>query len=117
MKPSEVAHSPFKDTSSWYLRTSAFWFATSFKWFILFILLPLQVGTLAKTGEANQAWGQVVANEKGEKEKEKGSKMQIRSLHSFSCTAKQVAMPTYWSAINLGNDREPGTVGSKETKV
>jgi hypothetical protein len=43
--------------------------------------------------------------------------MQIHSLHSFSCTAKQVAMPTYWSAINLGNDREPGTVGSKETKV
>jgi len=41
--------------------------------------------------------------------------MKIRSLHRFSCTAKQVAMPTYWSAIGLGNDREPGTVGSKET--
>ncbi|MFM7188239.1 MAG: MFS transporter [Armatimonadota bacterium] len=61
MNTSAASPSQFVDTPAWYLRTSAFWFATSFKWFILFILLPLQVGTLAKTGEANQAWGQVVA--------------------------------------------------------
>lgn len=61
MNTSKASSPHFADTPSWYLRTSAFWFATSFKWFILFILLPLQVGTLAKTGEANQAWGQVVA--------------------------------------------------------
>jgi len=61
MKTSQASSNSFTDTPVWYLRTSAFWFATSFKWFILFILLPLQVGTLAKSGEANQAWGQVVA--------------------------------------------------------
>jgi len=61
MKTSQASSNTFTDTPAWYLRTSAFWFATSFKWFILFILLPLQVGTLAKTGEANQSWGQVVA--------------------------------------------------------
>lgn len=51
----------FVDTTSWYLRTGAFWFATSFKWFILFILLPLQVREFAATGAANAAWGNVVA--------------------------------------------------------
>ena len=61
MKPSQASSKSFSDTPAWYLCTSAFWFATSFKWFILFILLPLQVGLLAKSGEANQAWGQVVA--------------------------------------------------------
>ena len=61
MKPPAVSPLSFSNTPAWYLRTSAFWFATSFKWFILFILLPLQVGTLAKSGQANQAWGQVVA--------------------------------------------------------
>ncbi|MFM2223413.1 MAG: hypothetical protein RLZZ78_1670 [Armatimonadota bacterium] len=61
MKTPQVSSNSFTDTPAWYLGTSAFWFATSFKWFILFILLPLQVGTLAKSGEANQAWGQVVA--------------------------------------------------------
>jgi MFS family permease len=61
MKTSKASLNSFTDTPVWYLGTSAFWFATSFKWFILFILLPLQVGTLAKSGEANQAWGQVVA--------------------------------------------------------
>jgi MFS family permease len=61
MKTSQASSNSFTDTPVWYLGTSAFWFATSFKWFILFILLPLQVGTLAKSGEANQAWGQVVA--------------------------------------------------------
>lgn len=44
----------------------------------------------------------------------KDIEMQIRSLHSFNCTAKQVGMPTYWSAISLGNDREPGRMGLLE---
>ncbi len=51
----------FRDTTGWYLGTGAFWFATSFKWFILFLLLPLQVRTIVPGGEANTAWGQVVA--------------------------------------------------------
>jgi MFS family permease len=51
----------FRDTLGWYLGVSAFWFATSFKWFILFLLQPLQVASVVPGGEKNGAWGMVVA--------------------------------------------------------
>ncbi len=52
---------PFQDTTGWYLSVSAYWFAVSFKWFILFLLLPIQVGALVSGGTKNSAWGMVVA--------------------------------------------------------
>ncbi len=38
--------------------------------------------------------------------------MKQRSLHTFNITAKQIGtLPTYWSAISLGNDRAPECLG------
>jgi MFS family permease len=51
----------FRDRASWYLGTGAFWFATSLKWFILFLLQPLQVAEHVPGGEKNGAWGLIVA--------------------------------------------------------
>jgi len=55
----EEARPPvFQDTTGWYMRISAFWFATSFKWFILlFLLLPMQVAAVVPGGEKNTWWG------------------------------------------------------------
>src|SRR5687768_15282372 len=48
----------FQDRTSWYLRLSAFWFSTSFKWFIiLLVLLPMQVAAVVPGGEKNTWWG------------------------------------------------------------
>jgi len=54
--------SPFRDRTSWYLGLSAYWFATSAKWFILLlVVLPGQVEKLVPEGEKGGAWGTVVA--------------------------------------------------------
>src|SRR5688572_23232043 len=56
----ELSPKVFQDTNAWYLRISAFWFATSFKWFILlFLLLPMQVAAVVPGGEKNTWWGLV----------------------------------------------------------
>ncbi|MBW3624915.1 MAG: MFS transporter [Armatimonadetes bacterium] len=51
----------FHDRLSWYLGISAYWFATSFKWFLLFFLLPYQLLGIVPGGEKNSYWGLVVA--------------------------------------------------------
>jgi len=52
----------FRDRSSWYYGLSAYWFATSAKWFILlFLILPGQVEQLVPGGEKSAAWGSVIA--------------------------------------------------------
>lgn len=44
------------------LRLSAYWFATSWKWFILLLLvLPSQVSEIVPGGERNQVWGSIFA--------------------------------------------------------
>jgi MFS family permease len=53
--------SGFRDHLWWYLGTGAYWFSTSFKWFVLFLLQPLQVAEVVPGGEKNGAWGMVVA--------------------------------------------------------
>ncbi|MBC8103430.1 MAG: hypothetical protein H7Z41_12700, partial [Cytophagales bacterium] len=51
----------FRESLGWYLGISSYWFATSLKWFILFLLQPLQVASVVPGGEKNGAWGLVVA--------------------------------------------------------
>ncbi len=51
----------FTDSTSWYLRTGAVWFAVSFKWFALFLLQPFQLAKIVPGGEQNTAWGTIVA--------------------------------------------------------
>lgn len=52
----------FRDKTSWYLGLSAYWFATSAKWFILLlVILPGQVEKLVPGGEKGSYWGMVVA--------------------------------------------------------
>ncbi|MCB8933324.1 MAG: MFS transporter [Chthonomonadaceae bacterium] len=44
----------------WYAGLSAYWFATSYKWFILLLaVLPGQVNAIVPGGEKNTAWGMV----------------------------------------------------------
>lgn len=44
----------------WYAGLSAYWFATSYKWFILLlVVLPGQVNDIVPGGEKNTAWGMV----------------------------------------------------------
>lgn len=60
---------PFRDRTSWYLGLSAYWFATSFKWFILLLaILPAQVRSIVENGpnaaakaDYNAQWGMVFA--------------------------------------------------------
>ena len=59
--PETSSSSCFRDTTAWYSRISAYWFATSFKWFILFLLLPIHVAAIVPGGEKNSWWGLVVA--------------------------------------------------------
>lgn len=47
--------------SPWYFGLSAYWFATSFKWFILFFLTPSIVNEIVPGGEKNSWWGLIVA--------------------------------------------------------
>jgi MFS family permease len=59
VKPS-VGAGPFRDRTTWYLGVSAYWFATSFKWFaLLLVLLPGQVARIVPDGEKNTYWGMV----------------------------------------------------------
>ncbi len=52
--------SAFQNRASWYAGTSAYWFATSFKWFILLVaVLPGQVEKIVPGGEKSAAWGMV----------------------------------------------------------
>lgn len=51
----------YRDTLGWYLGVSAYWFATSFKWFILFLLLSEQIKRVVPQGTENSYWGAVVA--------------------------------------------------------
>jgi hypothetical protein len=39
--------------------------------------------------------------------KAKAKMKSVKSLFNFSCDAQQVAMPSYWSAITISNDRHP----------
>ena len=44
----------------WFAGLSAYWFATSYKWFILLLfVLPEQVSEIVPSGEKNTAWGLV----------------------------------------------------------
>ena len=45
----------------WYLGLSAYWFATSMKWFILFFLTPSIVNKIVPGGAQNTWWGYIVA--------------------------------------------------------
>jgi len=49
-----------RDRLGWYIGVSSYWFATSFKWFILFFLLSGQVQAIVPGGEANTWWGRIV---------------------------------------------------------
>jgi MFS family permease len=50
-----------KTNSFRFLGLSAYWFATSLKWFILFFLTPDLVNGLVPGGEKNSMWGLIVA--------------------------------------------------------
>jgi MFS family permease len=55
-------HPGFRDRLGWYLGLSAYWFATSYKWFILLLaVLPGQVAEIAPEGERAAYWGTVFA--------------------------------------------------------
>jgi MFS family permease len=45
----------------WYLGLSAYWYATSLKWFLLFFLTPSVVNRIVPGGEQNRWWGYIVA--------------------------------------------------------
>ncbi|MBL8060971.1 MAG: MFS transporter [Chthonomonas sp.] len=51
----------FEDRFGWYVRISAYWFATSFKWFLALLLLPAKVNTIMPQGEQNSTWGMILA--------------------------------------------------------
>lgn len=54
--------SAFRNSAIWYLGLSAYWFATSAKWFILLlVILPGQVKEIVPGGEKNTQWGLVFA--------------------------------------------------------
>jgi MFS family permease len=45
----------------WHFGLSAYWFATSLKWFLLFFLTPAMVNKLVPGGEQNRSWGLIFA--------------------------------------------------------
>lgn len=51
----------FSDRTGWYVRTGAYWFAVSFKWFVLFLLQPFQIAEVVPGGQRNSVWGAIVA--------------------------------------------------------
>lgn len=54
--------SAFSNRTGWYLGLSAYWYATSFKWFILLlVILPNQVKEIVPGGEKGSYWGMVFA--------------------------------------------------------
>lgn len=51
----------YRHTLGWNLGFSSYWFAVSYKWFVLlFIMLPDQVSRIVPGGEKNSAWGLVL---------------------------------------------------------
>ncbi len=51
---------PYRDRTTWYLGLSAYWFASSFKWFLLLlIIIPSQVEKVVPGGEKSTYWGMV----------------------------------------------------------
>jgi MFS family permease len=54
--------SVYQDRFGWYARLSAYWFASSFKWFaLLTVVLPGRVASIVPEGTKNTAWGMVFA--------------------------------------------------------
>ena len=51
----------YRSGLAWQIGMSSYWFATSFKWFILFFLLSGQVEKVVPGGEKNTYWGLIVA--------------------------------------------------------
>ncbi len=51
----------FQNRFGWYARISAYWFATSFKWFLAFLLIPAKVNDIMPKGEQNATWGMILA--------------------------------------------------------
>ncbi|HMS54518.1 MAG TPA: MFS transporter [Fimbriimonadaceae bacterium] len=51
----------YRSGLGWQLGMSSFWFATSFKWFILLTLMVGQVRAIVPDGEKNQWWGLIFA--------------------------------------------------------
>lgn len=60
-RPPEDPDYPYYDNSlAWNVGFSAYWFANSWKWFLLVGTLPGQVAAIVPEGERNGAWGAVV---------------------------------------------------------
>ncbi len=51
----------FQNRLSWYLGVSAYWFASSFKWFMALLLIPAKVNAIVPVGQQNSTWGMIVA--------------------------------------------------------
>lgn len=50
----------FQDRTAWYVSLSSYWFASSFKWFVLLtVVLPRQVAEIVPEGTKNTDWGLV----------------------------------------------------------
>ncbi|MCS6777187.1 MAG: MFS transporter [Chloroherpetonaceae bacterium] len=49
----------FQDRAGWYWGISAFWFASSFKWFLILQLLPVQVARLVPADQKDLWWGRI----------------------------------------------------------
>jgi MFS family permease len=50
----------FQNRLSWYLSSNAYWWATSYKWFLMLLLGPTKIAAMVPGGEKNQTWGLVV---------------------------------------------------------
>jgi MFS family permease len=57
--PGDAIRPAFRDKLSWYLGTSAFWFATGMKWFVLLQLLPHLVGRIVPPDQKDLWWGRI----------------------------------------------------------
>lgn len=60
-QPGLVSNSVYRPGLGWQIGMSSFWFATSFKWFILLTLMTGQVRAIVPDGEKNQWWGLIFA--------------------------------------------------------
>jgi MFS family permease len=56
-----VGNDGVRPASGWLLRISAYWFATSFKWFLALLLLPNTVNKIIPEGAQNSVWGMILA--------------------------------------------------------
>lgn len=61
MQANEATATGYRPGVIWNLGLAAYWFASSYKWFILLVsVLPAQVAAMAPEGEKNTQWGWVV---------------------------------------------------------